>query len=652
MLNRFENVLICDDDELFRRKVSDLLRGNGYFVFEAPTGAMAQSELLRNKVDVAIIDIILPDYDGAHLAMEIRSRYPDMAIIVITQKNEARIALNLLKNGIDEYMVKPICDEDILNAIGNIYKRRKDLEEKSRILMESLENYNLQLIYNRIIKLLTYIELDKLYDAILETLVSVLNFQGAILWVLDRKDKNILRIESYRGLIHTDSYPFTFSLVEHPLSAQFISSKYIEDSELSNGEGAVIGENINKKRNLILPLTYYKEIYGVIKLVEKISGELSESDIHIASLIGEFAAIAIRNCRYFEFASYSLLREKDSHLYSMAYFIDYAGKEIYRARRYKRPFSVVEIVIDNAEFFKMNMSRDMYENFSKWLVSNISTGLRSSDVIARVSESEFLLVMPDTDYMGALAYVSRSLNNFRSGQFVSFLDRYVPLSVSMGAASFPGDGSDYDSLIFTCTRKINTIRNSIYRKHHLEDMGFYQIIDYLVGSFEDYFRYFEEKSSDTSVAFSSLEQSSEYYSHLYLSQKEMDYLIGEVASFVKSISQEGVWLLYIGKAGLSTASLLSSLVGYHNPNARIFVVSNMDKEGFRFQNISLVEQSNDYWQRYSVLFVLSVVGSFGMMFKNNDDRYYGFSTSDEYLIFEMITRFVNANGLQLKELPG
>ncbi len=651
MLERFENILICDDDELFRRKMSDLLKSNGYFVFEAPTGTIARQELMRNKIDVAMVDIILPDFDGAQLAMEIRNLYPDIAIIVVTQKNEARVALNLLKNGIDEYMVKPICDEDLLNTISNIFQRRKDAEEKSRILMESLENYNLQLIYNRIIKLLTYIELDKLYDAIIETLVSVLNLQGAILWVPDRRDKNILRIESYRGLIHTESYPFTFSLIEHPLSTQFINSKYIEDTELSNGEGAVIGESVDKKRNLILPLSYYKELYGVIKLVEKISGEFSETDIRIASLIGEFAAIAIRNCKYFEFASYSLLREKDSHLYSMAYFIDYAGKEIYRARRYKRPFSLVEIVIDNAEYFKMNMTKDMYENLSKWLVNNISSGLRSSDVIARVSESEFLLVMPDTDYMGALSYISRSLCNFRSEQFVNLLDKYVPLSVSMGAASFPADGNDYDSLIYTCTKKINLIRDSVYRKHHLEDMGFYQILDYLIGSYDDYRKLFVDKSANASTSFMTPEQLTNQYSHLYITQKELDYLIGEVASFVKSISQEGVWLLYIGRAGSSTASLLSGLVGFKNPGARIFFVSNMDREGFKFKNISLVEQSNDYWQRYTGLFLLSVAGSFGIAFKNDDDRYYGFSTSDEYLIFELITRFVNANSLQLKDLP-
>ncbi|MCX7958438.1 MAG: GAF domain-containing protein, partial [Deltaproteobacteria bacterium] len=254
-------------------------------------------------------------------------------------------------------------------------------EEKSRLLMES-GNYNLQQIYDRIIRLLTFIELDKLYEAIVETLVSVLKVQGAILWVPDKRDKNILRIESYRGLVHTESFPFIFSLTEHPLLNQLYGSKFIEDSELSNGEGAVIGELVDKKRNIILPLVYYKELYGVVKLVEKISGEFQESDIRIASLIAEFSAIAIRNCRYFEFASYSLLREKDSHLYSMAYFIDYAGKEIYRARRYKRPFSVVEIVVDNAEYFRLNMNKDMYENLSRWLVSNISAGLRSSDVIS------------------------------------------------------------------------------------------------------------------------------------------------------------------------------------------------------------------------------------------------------------------------------
>ncbi len=649
MIERFENILICDDDELFRKKITDLLKKNGYFVFEAATGNDAKDKLQKNKVDVAIVDVILPDYDGSKLAIEIHNRYPEIAVVVLTQKNEARLALNLLKNGIDEFIVKPVAEGDLLNIIDEIFKRRSESEEKSRILMDG-GMYNLQQIYDKIIKLLTFIELDKLYDAIIETLVSILKVQGAILWVPDKKDKNILRIESYRGLVHTETYPFTFSLIEHPLLNQFLGSKSIEDSELSNGDGAVIGEVVDKKRNIILPLVYYKELYGVVKVVEKISGEFLENDIRIASLVAEFAAIAIRNCRYFEFASYSLLREKDSHLYSMAYFIDYAGKEIYRARRYKRPFSIVEIVIDNAEYFRLNMSKDMYENLSKWLVGNISSGLRSSDVISRVSESEFLLVMPDTDYMGALSYISRSLNSFRSEQFLNFLEQYVPLSVSMGAASFPAHGSDYDSLIYTCSGRIKSIRESIYKRHHLEEMGFYQIIDYLIGSYEDYVSYFADNPEKTSMMFLSLEQASEQNSHLFLNQKELDYLIGEASYMMKNISNEGVLMLFIGRSSSSVASLLSGLVGYDNKNARMFILSSMDKDGFKFKNINLVEQQSDIWQRYTVFLMLSAAGSFGMMFKNEFDRYYGLSTYDEYLIFELMMRFVNLNGLQIKEI--
>lgn len=649
MVRQIENILICDDDELFRKKTLDLLKENGYFILEASTASEAKEKLYKNKIDLAIIDIILPDYDGSQLALEIRERFPDIAVVVVTQRNEARLALNLLKNGINEYLVKPVADNEILNVIDGIIRRRVENEEKSRMLIDG-GSYNLQYIYDRIIKLLTYIELDKLYDAIVETLVSVLKVQGAVLWVPDKRDKNIFRIESYSGLIHLESYPFTFNLAEHPLQEKFFNSKVIEDSELSNGEGAVIGEMVDKKRNIILPLVYYKELYGVVKLVEKISGEFLESDIRVASLIGEFAAIAIRNCKYFEFASYSLLKEKDTHLYSMAYFIDYAGKEIYRARRYKRPFSVVEIVVDNAEFFRLNMNKEMYENLSKWLVTNISAGLRSSDVISRISESEFLLVMPDTDYMGALSYISRSLNNFRSEQFVSLFDKYVPLSVSMGAASFPAHGSDYDSLIYTCSGKIKSIRESLYRKHHLEEMSFFQIADYLIGSYEDYLYYFGDEKDKASVLFLSIEQLSNQNSHLLMNQKELGHHIAEIASFIHSITNEGIWMLFIGKSSAATASLLSGLVGYRNPNARMFVVSNMDKDGFQFKNISLVEQNNDLWQRYTILLILSAVGSYGIMMKNEFDKYYGLSTCDEYLIFELITRFVNANGLQFKEI--
>ena len=100
------NILIVDDDSPIRELASLFLRNDGFEVYEATDGVDALSRLDTVKVDLFIIDIMMPNMDGWELCRELRTAY-DLPILMLTAKGETSQKLKGFQMGTDDYLVKP-----------------------------------------------------------------------------------------------------------------------------------------------------------------------------------------------------------------------------------------------------------------------------------------------------------------------------------------------------------------------------------------------------------------------------------------------------------------------------------------------------------------------------------------------------------------
>ncbi|HEX3204308.1 MAG TPA: response regulator [Nitrospiraceae bacterium] len=121
-------VLVVDDEDQIRKVVGTTLKKGGYDVEEAGDGAKA-IEVLGNgenpmMVDVIICDIRMPRINGTEAIKYFRSQYPSIPIIVLTAYPDFQLATSMLKEGVSDYLVKPVDRDKLLGAVKTAMEKR------------------------------------------------------------------------------------------------------------------------------------------------------------------------------------------------------------------------------------------------------------------------------------------------------------------------------------------------------------------------------------------------------------------------------------------------------------------------------------------------------------------------------------------------
>ena len=115
-------ILIVDDDPHIRELVQVFLRNEGFEVIEAADGVDALAKLDAVKVDMAVIDVMMPNMDGWELCQELRKTF-DIPILMLTAKAETSQKLKGFHLGTDDYMVKPFEPLELVARVNAILKR-------------------------------------------------------------------------------------------------------------------------------------------------------------------------------------------------------------------------------------------------------------------------------------------------------------------------------------------------------------------------------------------------------------------------------------------------------------------------------------------------------------------------------------------------
>ncbi len=116
-------LLVVDDDAYIRELVKVFLQNEGLEVIEATDGVDALSKLAAEKVDMVVMDIMMPNMDGWTLCEEIRSFDTDLPILMLTAKGETSQKVKGFHLGTDDYLVKPFEPAELIVRVKSILKR-------------------------------------------------------------------------------------------------------------------------------------------------------------------------------------------------------------------------------------------------------------------------------------------------------------------------------------------------------------------------------------------------------------------------------------------------------------------------------------------------------------------------------------------------
>jgi len=149
-----ERILIAEDDAVTRLMLESTLTNFGYEVISSANGLDALRELEETRVDVILTDYTMPALNGAELLQTMLSRNYEGVFIFLTGNSDLRVAIQLLKNGADDYLVKPFLSEELHFRIQkNLRKRtqekimRKVEQEKTLLDLEHRKLVNWRALY-------------------------------------------------------------------------------------------------------------------------------------------------------------------------------------------------------------------------------------------------------------------------------------------------------------------------------------------------------------------------------------------------------------------------------------------------------------------------------------------------------------------------
>ncbi len=339
-----------------------------------------------------------------------------------------------------------------------------------RLLAEHRELLENQSLHRRCLEILAMVELEGLQELLLRTFSEITDSPSAALWVRNRRGSLVLR--AYRGPIDRERLQLQIDPRHGPLAARIESNLPFLAPAAFNGEGP-------ETPALYVPLCASGQTLGVCLLTDKSGPLLGSGELARTRVVGEFAAVALRNARRLHDLERAGLRDRETQAYNLSYFIDYAGKELYKASRYGRQFSIVTLAVDNLPLLRRRLTTNALAEANRRLVKALGTLVRDSDVLSKVGEGEFYFLLPETDRFGAMMFERRVAMSGRALDEDATEER-PPLSIAVGSATYPRDGDDFDELLHLCRKRMDESRHTLRRKLHLEELGFWESVEALL----------------------------------------------------------------------------------------------------------------------------------------------------------------------------
>ena len=142
MDNKKPKILLCEDDTNLGMVLKNYLELNDYDVTLERDGRLGLAAFQREKFDICLLDVMMPNMDGFTVAEEIRDVDPDMPLFFISAKTMKEDIIQGYKLGADDYITKPFDSEVLLHKIKAILKRNEELHREEVNAEYDLSKYH------------------------------------------------------------------------------------------------------------------------------------------------------------------------------------------------------------------------------------------------------------------------------------------------------------------------------------------------------------------------------------------------------------------------------------------------------------------------------------------------------------------------------
>ncbi|MEI8199990.1 MAG: response regulator [Eubacteriales bacterium] len=225
------NVLIVDDEPLMRKYMTDNLSriDNRWTVTDQTEDGLQAVSLMKNKsFDLVITDIKMPEMDGLALAKHIQKNYPDTKVIIVSGFDEFQYAQEAVRCNVHDYLLKPLMDENIMEALDRVAKSIEKQQALGIILktMNSLPNKSTEELLSNFLSALineNHADIKTLYPLIHSMQINIIEgLATALILSLDESSifmsrKSVADLPIYRMILHQKIIEITKSNKNIPI---------------------------------------------------------------------------------------------------------------------------------------------------------------------------------------------------------------------------------------------------------------------------------------------------------------------------------------------------------------------------------------------------------------------------------------------------
>ena len=353
-------------------------------------------------------------------------------------------AVNQAFDDFDLYFLQQITSQAAVSInTCRLYERRKKEKED---LDKTLQN--LSLLYS-IGKAMNYIsDLKNLLQYILSQAIDITSAEkGSIM--LYNLETDRLNIRVLAGLEDTrfqekvnnnEIRCRSFKPGEGIAGRVFMTSKPMIVNNIREDDLFIESDKSYVRSIACIPMVVYSDVIGVINVTNKKGGkEFTDEDVEMLKAVADQAAVAVNKAQLWDMA----VTDSLTGLYVRRYFMVKLQEEIHRAERYNKHLSVVMADLDRFKRINDTYGHEAGDRALKTISRFLQKNIRDVDAIARYGGEEFVMLIPDADKESAFCLAER----LRAKLAKVKLEDLPPITISLGIATYPLDGTDIEVLI-------------------------------------------------------------------------------------------------------------------------------------------------------------------------------------------------------------
>ncbi len=453
-------ILAVDDQRYFRELIEGLLVEEGFEVQTCASGEEALRLLDHTVFDVIVTDLVMPAMTGIDLVQRVKERDPEQEIIVVTGVVDVQSAVDAMKVGATDYLLKPFDRATLASALEGILQRARLRQERDRLLAENIEFLSERALFERAIALFRATSLEALSERVLDGLCRETGAQGGVLWWQAEDAPAELRLVAAHGLVRLEEEreQLSESALPQALRESGAATALVDWSE---PDGL-------PRPALVVALRRGGALAGLFRLTDKLGGErFDEVDRACAEKFLSFADAAYRNAERFQRLERRTLQDPDTGAYRIEYLHDVVRNEIEKASRFGRSFALLRISIDPLAPLRQRLDDSAYRNWHGSLARYLGRQLRATDLLAVEGDGQFCVLLAETASVGAATFKQRTRLALERAEPIAGVKAALRPEVILGSVSYPRDGTQLEALLRLLERRVTEDRRARERERRL-----------------------------------------------------------------------------------------------------------------------------------------------------------------------------------------